>query len=228
MKIETIFEIISPRVQHRSVSGKFGDTDNDEMGPNLGAYSRVKQGSDPHTIKKSTRTSASSDIDGYWRYVDYIIKYKLWENPHFPRIYNIKSIKDSEDKIMRRGEMEKLIPLNDLRLDEIKQLYQKTFNTRLPNLEKDMQGKSREEVKIKYIRKLASSVSFALTRPNTVEDESFKKAVRILKMIKRKERNTKSKDKIRPAGFIHDLNDGNIMIRRTPYGSQIVFTDPFI
>lgn len=238
MKIEHLLEIISTSTKERSVSGRFksddweveDDWNEREKGRGVGRYSVVKPGSDPHTVKKSSKTPGMDMMDGYWKFIDYVIKYKLWENPHFPRVYSIKKIKDSTGDIMFRGEIEKLEPLKGLRFDEIKHLYEKIFGLdELPSLMKNTKGLGKEELAKLYIDRFAKDISQTAKGivPNWIVDESFKNAIEILKKIKEKEKSSGEKA-IRGKGFIYDIHSENIMVRRTPYGLQLVFTDPFI
>lgn len=237
MKVERLLEIISVSNQERTVSGRFNSKDWEEeddenarqRGRGVGRFSTVKPGSDPHTVKKSSKSPNHDMIDGYWRFIDYVARYQLWENPHFPRVYNIKKIKDQSGDMMLRGEIEKLESLEDLRMDEIKHLYQKIYGLEnMPSLGQNTKGLGRSEVKDLYLKRLATDVQHSVKGLGNqkIEEESFKNAVKILKMIKKRE--STSKDKIRSLGFIYDIHYGNIMARRTPYGLQLVFTDPFV
>jgi len=240
MKIGQLLEIISASRQERTVSGNFrnseewgagDDKKEKERGRDIGSFSIVKPGSDPHTIKKSSKSPDHQISDGYWRYIEYVIKYKLWENPHFPRVYNIKKIQDAQGDIMMRGEIEKLTPLTNLRIDEIQQLYQYIYGVEnVPYEIKKSRGLEQSEVKNLYLKRLATDIFHSIKGLGNqrIKLDSFEEAIRILKMIKEKEFTSNSKNKIRPFGFIYDIKAENIMVRRTPYGPQLVFSDPFV
>jgi len=239
MKINNLLEIISTSTKERSVSGKFksddweveDDQNEREKGRSVGRFSTVKPGSDPHTVKKSSKVPGMDTIDGYWTFIDYVIKYKLWENPHFPRVYSIKKIKDSTGDLMFRGEIEKLEPLKELNLKEIEHLFERIFGQDgLPTLMQNTAGLDSSELKKAYIDRFAKDIeqiSKGITKLKIVDD-SFKKAIKILQMIRKKEKQAGKKSIRGGRGLIYDIHSENIMVRRTPYGLQLVFTDPFL
>jgi len=210
MKISRLLEIIdSPTREinlNRKYSGETSARKPKEIGS--GIYSSVYDNpADPHTVKK-TQSYASSDP--FLEYVELIIKHKLWENPHFPRIYGTKYFNFKGG--LRRGQwkIERLHKIHTLNLEESKGLVERYFGV---------------ETESKYtLIRLLGDLENKKTIEN-IKDETFKQAaIKIHSLIDDLPR--VSFDSTVPRAGL-DLHGDNFMIRRTSVGPQVVFMDPF-
>ena len=177
---------------------------------------------DPHMIKKHN-TKVFPEIkkatgygrpartnDGFNEYIEYLINHQLTDNIHFPKIYNIKTIIDKDNRKIHSYTMERLIETFELSEDEINAFIEKTVSEDWMGYIEP--GKDGLDDVIPLIRKCLDITK----RPSDIFiDEEFIKAIDILNKVK---------------SAIHgkdDLSVYNIMWRRTPYGVILVFTDPF-
>lgn len=177
----------------------FNSDDNRFKRPTIGsgAFSTVHKDQDPHMVHKRAKGSKETSIDGFWIYVNYIIEYKLWDNPYFPRVYN----KNIDSSSTASTTLEKLEPISKLRPEEVGSISQKIFGTD----------------EITNVGRLAEIIEKSIEQKKVegALDDEYIKAVYILHRIAKKE------------NLIVDVSDENIMIRRTPIGVQLVITDPF-
>lgn len=222
MKIKKILEIIEPQVSSGRYSGSFsggykGDYESkDSMSVDKGTvgrglFSTVKADKDPHMVKKYTTNFEEDDV--FDLYVRFIIKNKLHENPYFPRIYNFKEIRDKEGKPLYKYQIEKLQNITNLEKPELEFIIDKLFGNGF--FEKHLSGETKRSI----IYELANAVETAIENDvgNKIKDDDFKKAAKLIRMF--------AKSKKCPNCRI-DLHQNNIMARRTPYGVQLVITDP--
>jgi len=205
-----ILELIDPKIQSKRYSGEFKPKTGIEYRKKpghieVGTFSIVDQDhKDPHMIKKTARGEKETRTDGFWIYAKYIIKFKLWNNPYFPRIYSKKTFTDKKDQSINRVQMEKLHPPSSLSKAEIGFLFRKIFG---------------EEVEETSYEKLTDRIEKEVERKSFKNknnyDSSYVKAVKILHKISTKH------------SLTVDIWGDNIMIRRGPHGVQVVITDPF-
>lgn len=208
-----ILEIINPTIKQGNYSGVFRDSNrNHDKDPGFlgsGNFSVVSQDrSDPHMVTKTARGTKETEIDGFWIYSQYILKYKLWENPYFPRIYAKKTFTDKTRKSINRAQIEKLTPPSDLNDSEIAFLYRKMFGEEVDP------KKTNHNVHTLSTRVEEEVVSKSFKNKDKY-DSSYVRAVTILHKIAGKH------------DLIIDIWGDNIMIRRGPHGVQLVITDPF-
>lgn len=240
MNVHKLIEIIEPRVSTRNVSREFGDSDEKSIQKTL-RKSRIGSGNfssvspdkgDPHMVKKTSHGYMKSDTgdDAYWAYVDYIIKHKLWENPYFPRLYVQRNAKDPAGQVVRRVQMEKLNKIENLTNDEFKALFRKMFGedfedwiTRSEynhqvNIDKPKALVLEEILNLTYdfIRKGTHDFKLSAHKESEM-DSQFIQALTTLHTMYRND----------PIFGGLDLEEDNIMIRRSGHGNQLVFTDIF-
>lgn len=224
MNINRLIEIIEPQVSRQNYSGTFQGTrkhtdyeSDDSMSVDKGMVGRgyfstvAADKKDPHMVKKYTTNFDSDDV--FDLYVRFIIKNKLHENPYFPRIYNFKEIQDKKGQTPYKYQIEKLQNITNLDKKEFEFIFDKIFGDGF--FSKYVAGERTEQMAFR----LADVVETAAKEDveSKIEDEDFKKATRLIRMFV----NSKKCD-----GCRIDLHQNNIMARRTPYGVQLVITDP--
>lgn len=216
MKIDTLLEIIDTEVSDRTYSGTFKT--NFTHYPNqlgMGFYSKVVDDKeDPHFVKKYNHRFDNSRIhDGFVIYAEAIIRYKLYDNPFFPRIYKHNKTHDSHGKVLHSYQIERLYPLKQLSLEEIKFLYSQLFNDG-ENIIEEVGGSSATlDTLISVMVNIISDSIRATARD--IKNPDLLNAVNIISSIV----NACSE-------CFLDLCANNVMFRRSPYGVQLVITDP--
>lgn len=211
-----------------------------------GAYSYAVDVSDDdqhsHEVKKISRknqrdTGYKIRKDGFWYYADFIVKHKLYNNPFFPRIYTIKKTYDNLPSGYENAveyHMEKLSPiveysdwdgnsysddnyyLSDNEYDYLFDLY---FGNSKKHDFDDVDDKIEH-----LIYMLEQVVIYAKSNNKTILNEiTYEPLVEAYYMFV-KMFNYFRMNKIMVS---IDLHGENFMSRKTPYGTQIVYTDPF-
>jgi len=218
MKISTLVEIVEPALHKHRVQWPFKasrgthirlrndvDIDKDE-----GSFSIVTKGDDSHSvIKKSKNPLNLKSVfkDAYWGYVYYIIKNKLSENPYFPRFYDVSRIIDKNGKMHFSAKMENLQSIDPGDKDLLNQLLNKIFDQHAVSLVGDWL------TFLKVLRQIITTGESPFMK--VIQDHYLVEALKSLHKFYKKYH---AKD---------DINLHNLMIRRTPHGPQLVFTDPF-
>lgn len=193
---------------------------NDKKALGSGLYASVHQTqNDPNTVTKVGRAvTVNPSDDGYIGFVKQIIGKK---NPYFPQISELREVKDRSGTYTGFvTRMEKLTSLKDLRREELAALIHKMTGQE-PNLADPHVGIgtlkiTREMAKHPEIL-IGDLVAAAYRNPDsgTIADPALLQAIDILRQLAK-------------AGmYEEDIHSGNLMIRRTPYGPQLVITDPF-
>jgi hypothetical protein len=235
-----ILEIIDPEIlPDKRYSGEFktgkyrgakmGSLSSDDKELGFGHFSGVKASKeDPHQVKKYQRRftdkEGESTEDKYWKYVNYIIENKLWENPYFPRIYKKQVYSDRKQKRLNTIEMERLD--SSISNDEVEFLVNKMFYiTEMNSVARRIIENKTDEFEALMVKMVAAAlhgsdqvtayIIHVVELDFKIKDKTFKEAVDHLQKF-HKEYN---------ADF--DLHKANVMYRRGPAGIQLVFTDPF-
>lgn len=216
---------------------------------NLGLETRLGDGNratvhqdkdDPHMVKRYSKRSDSNYFDKFNRYAKIIVDRKLWQNPHFPRIYETETelVGPSGPKnAYINWKIERLFSYETLSFDDAKTMVYNYFNE---GFFKEVMGTSSSQtnpdnIDEMYFESRAATANYTnrpvvaiivndmcrqiLPRPlGTLNEnnEAFKQAVHILNELY---------DTI--PEFDNDLIPTNVMFRRGPGGIQMVFTDPF-
>lgn len=169
-----------------------------------GYYAHVEKSNDPHMINKQTHYSLPVQKDSYLFYIEEIVDDKLIsQNPFFPRIYDIDTTVDNENKIHYRVEMEQLYHISDISQQELNILYEFIFR-KSPN---------GDITPFKFARE----ISVAVDNPDNIPANTNKKFIEAAHIIN---------DIARYIPAHIDLHAKNMMVRRTPVGYQLVLTDP--
>lgn len=183
-----------------------------------GAFASTYQHQDrPHDVTKITKPMEFPD--GYQKYLRMLLQHEDKDNPYFPKIRDVKE--------RRRGEANTMA----IRMEALKHIQTLSHKEANTILDKWL-GKNKERVLanspgrwVNGIPKMTSDEFYgrALVKvlrdlfnyyEGDVEDKNLQKAMKWIKYT------------VATDGVELDIGDNNVMVRRTPYGAQIVFTDP--
>lgn len=167
--------------------------------------------SDAHMVNRVTKSYKSGDHEqSYETFIEAILDDPhMKDNIHMPRVYGVKKFKSREGRVRARYELEKLVMMQDVQPEILKAAIDSVFNSDL------------DESELKSSRlmgwRFASEIQYAISYNefDNVISEEFLEALKFIKKVKKLAR-----------GNGYDLHDENIMLRLTPTGAQIVFTDP--
>lgn len=220
-------EIFDTKISDRKLSKEF---DNEKLNKNSvnrlndphihsGAFGYVKSDQDPFLVKKRPHfTNDDLSNDAYYTYIKTIVDDKLAQsNPYFPRIYDIKIFKDSTDKKLYSIKLEKLFELEDISTEELKILLNKCFKN-LNELIEDYYKVNEFDGDFIHDERgdLFNIIDGNIIDIKKLKDDNLKKVISLIQKIV-KDNNGK---------FHWDLHSGNLMVRRTAKGSQLVIVDP--
>jgi hypothetical protein len=202
MKLSEIFDTKqNERISNFNTIGDKARDNSDTIDGSFGAVRNKK--SDPFLVSKNNlKPVRNVEDDPYYLYIKYIVDNKIaQQNPYAPRVYNITLLKDQKYGQKFKIDMEKLEELESLSDEECKHILSVTMDFSEDDNEND------------------SDVTYAMKRAiiagENIKDEKLKEIAEIIRNIKNSNDN-----------FGYDIRRYNIMIRRTPKGPQIVFTDP--
>jgi hypothetical protein len=181
---------------------------------------------DPHMFQKYNHTPLPDwKVDGYDVFIRYLIQHDI-ENPHFPRVYNIKKIVDDSGDYITKFDVEKLLSYDKLNPEELLNVLVTTFVT--PNHAKhwvkDIEQQIASETynyNVDHLKEVIAnavggSLRHGIDKPDDIiRLDSLKEAVKIFNTIRDQEK------------LVGDLHTGNILYRRTGHGVQLVLNDPF-
>lgn len=222
MKIQVLLELIDTNVETKSYRGEFhgnntgnSRSSNKEIGS--GVYSKVRNDpNDPHMVQKRHRDPKAASTDGFVKWADYLINNKLVDtNPHFPRIYNARKIEDSEGKNIYKYQIEKLVSAEDVSPKILEAIWRQNFTQY--SMPEDIEELDAEDIADTMSGIISMAVEGNSEYMDDIISDSLKEAVKHLRAYYA-ETNYNA---------LPDLHSGNIMLRRTPHGIQLVITDPF-
>ncbi len=205
------FEELKLFLQQHGIKGE-------ELGDGL--YSVVVSDQDqPGTVKKLSYgyrgngyTFESLLKDGYFNYVMAMAENNRMDwNPYLPKIYSIKFFESKDNLIAFTIEMERLFPIEELSNEEIGFIGDKIFEDFSERLERQGSDNWLDDL-MRYIE--AASKGYGHAYGIKIIDSRFRHAMSIISKLRRSNK-----------GGI-DIHEGNIMFRRTPYGPQLVISDP--
>ena len=224
MKIEQLLEDIVPTRQYVKLNRKLGHkSELDQRGIlGKGKFSVARTDRDPHMVKKYNYRFDQKDP--YNEYINYIIEYKLTDNPYFPRVYNIKRVDDPDGRTSYKYTVERLIPYTQLEVQELEAIVTNMFTkdtaaTILNSLKFSEKLKiSDEKLKGNIHSDMAFFIQNGLYDNNMkyFKDDNLITALREIRDIVNSSRNN----------LRYDMHAGNLMYRRTKYGAQPVISDP--
>lgn len=194
-------------------NGKFRRSFNDDsFEDGSGYYSSVRASrKDPHVVIKHNNNTES--YDPYYDYIKYIIDNNLMdENIHFPRVYNVKKIRDKFNNVVYKFDIERLEHMDELSNEIIETIMNENFNEESFNAENYDNSENISQL----AARMMSSFIIKGTKNKFIKSESLKEALSMLTKMRNEH-----------TSWHLDLHWKNFMIRRTPVGYQIVLTDPF-
>lgn len=167
-----------------------------------GNFAIATRDQDPHMINKIEKPpSKMFYTSAYKAFVDWIINNDVVRNnPHFPRIYEVDTVNNS-NKEASRYKIEKLIPIHGLNTTQTASLLLTSIGESNINIDYELGGILKECIE-----------------KGTVQDrftKTLKDAILMLHKF-----TVQNNMKV-------DLPTSNMMARITPHGVQLVFTDPF-
>lgn len=217
MRIEQLLELVTPTRTQRNTNlnlRRGDDNARDVLGQGL--YSTVKNDrTDPHMVRKHHHAPLDDHWnDGFIDFINYLIDNNL-SSVNLPRIYDVTEIKDRDGKKIYKYKVEKLIPSDDISLDELLALVNRTVKGEL-NYDKHT---SKEFLKSEILYQLGSLFEKAVESGDysRIADEEMVNTLQIIANFK--------KNSATPPD-IDIANPSNIMFRRGRYGLQLVISDP--
>ena len=187
---------------------------------------------DDHVVIKKSRFATDRytpehETDAFDAFVELIIEHDMTSNIHFPRIYAKTTNVDSGKKAHREYSIERLTPHGVIGKKHLIIAYKQLYANEL-QAEKDLSEVIKsEEPDWPYTIEDAMTEAMGYrvedmisgSTPISTYSVELDSAIEFLRMCY-----TDSKY----SGQLYlDLQPDNIMFRRTPYGYQIVFNDPF-
>lgn len=176
------------------------------------------------TAKKISRFDQDKPtLDGYYAYINRLMSLKDQnDNPYLPQVYNANVVKPKRGAPYFELDMEKLSKWQDLDEDELLMIFSKALDVQLNSVEEFRQLVGRKSIPFKdiiieellrYMTKTLSDPNYKDIKGNSIKDPQLIEAINIIRYLEK-------------TGYGEDLHAGNIMVRRTKYGPQLVFTDP--
>jgi hypothetical protein len=217
---------------------ELGWTDQSRQRIGGGAYADVYAAQkDPGAVDKIAKSSEIKYLadDPYYEFLHMLSQNdRIANNPFFPKVFKLDTFRDASGKYTYNVNMEKLRPLSSLRTDEIMTIGRDLFtefDSEIRGQKKKLgikgskpTGDPEEEQSRERTQKIVALVAFAdcfneilmSTRPiTTIKNPKLVQAMMFLQKILKSN-----------PDFSADLHHANLMIRRGPYGVQVVITDP--
>ena len=169
----------------------------------------------PHDIRKLSSKQQVRDYDGFWTFILALSRHEDNANPYFPRFRSITNYEGAKDQGSYSVQMERLYHIDSLKPREVEALISNTYgmdnwNRIVLMLDSDAMSISTDSTVKKFARAVRHSFH-EVRYMDLIIDENMRSAVQFITSI--------------PGGHI-DIHKANIMIRNTPYGKQLVFSDP--
>lgn len=180
-------------------------------------------------VKISKLNQGNWDADGYYKFIEKVIDLKQeTHNPYLPQIYNVKRIQPTtKSDPYLIVEVEKLYPSASMSTEEAKLVFSKMIGRKITQQDIDLiqketgvDWKTKEPKPIKWqwaIRNVMQAYidddDWGIWDNFKIKDPQFVEALQIVRDLVND-------------GYTLDLHDENYMVRKTPYGNQIVLTDP--
>lgn len=179
-----------------------------------GVYGSAIQPANSHEAMKISRGTSNLERDAYFQYVSALARNPdvMMTNPYFPRIYKIKTFANSNTESARRKyfffvQMEKLQPLSSCSREELGYFFNKYASEKLTD--DTVQTVSMEDL----LDGVGALFHHMFDGSAGVQDKLLRQAKQFITNLK--------------VGIM-DMHSGNIMVRRTSVGPQLVITDPLV
>lgn len=219
-------ELVTPTVTQKRYNGQFEPqfkAKNDSSKGKIigqGTQASVKQDpTDPHMVRKHNIRPYSRDgqQDGFNDFINFLINNEFLDNIHFPKVYDIKTIKDRYGRQIHTYRMERLIPHTELTDRELKAVAAANFkgmDLRWIEREKDPDAFNRIAME-QIVVALGEAIGERDTK--AIASETLQQAVDI------------TARGLRALGANLDIDShlNNVMFRRQSTGVVLVINDPF-
>jgi hypothetical protein len=179
-----------------------------------GRYSAVSSHDDFSVDKTYKKKKENIENDPYYIYIKTIADNNLAQkNPYFPRVYSVESGKIDDKTSRPKFNIERLTPINHLS-DEVLYALGKRVLANKEHYDHNFQFNLKSDDPAKTF---SSAMNRALHQGeySEIKDPELIEALKIIVQIR------KQYPQCKP-----DIHSGNIMVRPTPHGPQIVITDP--
>lgn len=210
MKLDELFQT---KQRERPVKAeKFRNSKTSRQSDKWGNFGYVHPNKkDPHLIKKVAHDYSYKD--SYYHYIKAISDSGIAQhNPYAPRVYKIDVYKDEDSGATKyNADIEKLQPVASLKMPQLVRLWEQiTGSPKRPN------SRDPEDIRAD----INEYLSFLFNGRETTPDKNLKEMIDFIAGVKK----DLESDGNYWAGY--DIKLSNFMIRTTPYGAQLVITDP--
>lgn len=218
MKIEQILEydistykkeILQKKINSRGMDWELESKGKSSSGNFASVYN---SGNDPHMVNRVERKPLKAN--NYKLFVDFLTNSnEARNNIHFPKIYTVKTYADESGKKRSEYKIEKLHHLYDLNEHELDAILLTHFrhNGDAADVPQNVNAKTND---------IFTAMQAYLTNHSYRYTPISKLKAAADLLLRAASENGIPLDKL-------DIGGNNIMVRRTPTGSQLVITDPF-
>jgi len=172
----------------------------------INAYGNINP-KDPHEFEKKTYLPIKLQNDGYYQYVTAIAPY-IESNIFLPRVYVVEIVSDSSGQVIPKYKIEALHKPEEFSDESITGLANQVFDKTTPLIG----GEKAWKIIAERLRRAfvgAEEIEYLTSNKQLIQ------AVGIIRKLLKENRS-----------FYADMHTGNIMIRGTSVGPQLVITDP--
>lgn len=203
-------DIAQTQVTDRRYGGKMnfkGDWRQKKGELGRGLFSKVvPDKNDPHMVQKRTTSPMGPDhpvkADGFEQYVRMLVDNDFMDNIHFPKVYKANTTTDNTDTHRSTYTIERLADISTISEEEFQALAERCL--------------SRPVYDVKGLAdRIGTACESEYGRKTYIKMETLYEACELIEAM----------DKV--SDFRLDLHEGNLMVRRTPHGLQLVISDPF-
>lgn len=227
MRIELLLEEL---VQTQRQQGEYRGAFKAGKSSGMGTQAKAKPDrNDPHMVTKHnfkpfvadrnsmTATWDTRKDDGFHRFASFLIKHKLMgENPHMPRVYNIKTLTDADGRHIHTYTVEKLIDYYEVSKEELLAFIENHLQPDTIYIDPSLKEEDWVVGVFKRIAlRLDRCIGMDSEMNQVINSESLVEAIGIIRKAKS------------VLGEPSDMHEGNFMWRRGPQGLTLVFNDPF-
>lgn len=169
---------------------------------------------EPGTVRKVVKgTIDGLKHDAYFKYLIMLAKKgRMEENPYFPKVYNIELYRTRTGRFVYAVDMERLHHLDSTSPEDLTALKKRMFHSAADTFQQRLRIK--EQTPRNQIIFLINDVLVGRLPETLIKDSYLRHAIKLLKQM------------VTTKGTEPDIHDENIMLRKSPFGSQLVFSDP--
>lgn len=217
--LEKLYDTDQSEQQYKGRLRKSRERDSSKL-LGRGGHGAVSSTTDPHMVRKHNiqpygKTGAAG-ADGYNKFIELLISQEI-DNPHFPRVYNIKKITDANGNHIHTYQIEKLEEFYENVTPDLLNAFMEHNLTEKARadfgLTRDVTKPQDVDYRLDMIARMMSEwVMEGSTRPLLMK--SMQDAVHVLHWMYNK------------IGML-DMFGANLMWRRSGTGLTLVFNDPF-